>query len=228
MSEKSIVVIKRDGIKVSFDENKIIAAMMKAYNKIFASKEDILEQKYQVAVKDADHIKEKIFSKPIECISVEDIQDMVEKEIMKHDPEVAKEYILYRDYRSRTREKRSKIVKRVMEKVNSTNVANSNANVDEKSFSGKEKEASSELSKTIAFEYDGLDPEVAKAHKEMIVYQHDAEKAIYGEHNCLNLNFQEIFKNGFRTRNGDVRPPKTFSTACQQVAVAFQCQSQVC
>lgn len=228
MSEKSIVVIKRDGIKVSFDENKIIAAMMKAYNKVFSSKEDILEQKYQVAVKDADHIKEKIFSKPIECISVEDIQDMVEKELMKHDPEVAKEYILYRDYRSKKREKKSTIVKKVLEKANAINVINSNANVDEKSFSGREKEASSELSKTIAFEYDGLEPEVAKAHKEMIVYQHDAEKSIYGEHNCLNLNFEEIFTKGFCTRNGDVRPPTTFSTACQLVAVAFQCQSQVC
>ena len=61
----------------------------------------------------------------------------------------------------------------------------------------------------------------------MLVYQHDLEKAIYGIHNCLNLNFQEIFNYGFRTRNGDVRPPTSFSTACQLVAVAFQCQSQV-
>lgn len=79
----------------------------------------------------------------------------------------------------------------------------------------------------IALDFDGLSHDVAEAHKSMLVYQHDLEKAIYGIHNCLNLNFQEIFNYGFRTRNGDVRPPTSFSTACQLVAVAFQCQSQV-
>lgn len=90
------------------------------------------------------------------------------------------------------------------------------------------KKVSADVGKMIALDYDGLSKEVADAHKEMLVYQHDLEKAIYGVHNCLNLNFQEIFTYGFRTRNGDVRPPTSFSTACQLVAVAFQCQSQVC
>ena len=119
-------------------------------------------------------------------------------------------------------------VKKVLNKVNAENVVNSNANVDERSFSGREKEASSEMSKTIALDYGGLDEEVAQAHKDMIVYQHDNEKSIYGIHNCLNLNFQEVFGNGFKTKNGDVRQPKSFATATQLVAVAFQCQSQVC
>lgn len=105
----------------------------------------------------------------------------------------------------------------------------SNANVDEKSFSGREKEASSDISKIVALEYGGLTERVAKAHKDMLVYQHDLEKAIYGVHNCLNLNFGKIFAEdgGFSTRNGDVRPPGTYSSACQLKAVAFQCQSQV-
>lgn len=114
-----------------------------------------------------------------------------------------------------------------MTRVNATNVENANANVDERSFSGREKEASADIGKTIALEYGGLSDDVAVAHKEMLVYQHDLEKAILGEHNCLNLDFGEIFTYGFKTRNGDVRPPKSVSTACQLVAVAFQCQSQV-
>ncbi|MBD5496441.1 MAG: anaerobic ribonucleoside-triphosphate reductase [Lachnospiraceae bacterium] len=111
-------------------------------------------------------------------------------------------------------------------KVNATDIENSNANVNEHSFSGREKEANSVLSKHMALELGGLPKEVSEAHKSMLIYQHDLDKAIYGFHNCLNLNFQEIFTYGFATRNGDVRPPASFSTACQLVAVAFQCQSQ--
>lgn len=222
-----IYVIKRDGKKVNFNLNKIYTAMMKAYNVVYKDP-DILEAKSTLALKDSNKITNDILGMHIDCISVEEIQDMVETELMTHDPLVAKEYILYRDQRNKEREKNSDIVRKVYAKINAKNVVNSNANVDEKSFSGREKEASAELSKTIAIDYDGLCEEVAEAHKEMLVYQHDLEKAIYGIHNCLNLNFQEIFKNGFSTRNGDVRPPASFSTGCQLIAVAFQCQSQVC
>lgn len=141
--------------------------------------------------------------------------------------DVAKAYIIYRNERTKNREKKSNILKKVMVRVNSEIDNRSNANVDEMSFSGREKEASSDIGKTIALDFGGLSNDVANAHKEMLVYQHDLEKAIYGVHNCLNLNFQEIFTNGFHTRNGDVRPPTSFSTACQLVAVAFQCQSQI-
>ena len=46
-------------------------------------------------------------------------------------------------------------------------------------------------------------------------------------HNCLFIDFEKLFSEGFVTRNGDIRPPATFSSACQQMAVIFQCQSQV-
>lgn len=219
---RNISVIKRDGVKVNFDTNKISAAMLKAYDKVYKNYE-----KRDEVVKDAESIRDSIFSKPIDCINVEEIQDMVEELLMSKDPAVAKEYILYRDKRSREREKKSVVVKNVWQKIIPKTRVNDNANVDDHSFSGREKEASSALSKTIAVEYGGLDPEVAKAHRDMLVYQHDLEKAIYGSHNCLNLNFKEIFTHGFSTRNGDVRPPSSYSTACQLLAVAFQCQSQV-
>ena len=144
--------------------------------------------------------------------------------------DVAKAFIIYRNDRTRARDKKSDVVKKYVKRVhaNDSDIENANANVDERSFSGREKEASADVGKTIALEFGGLSKEVAQAHKDMLVYQHDLEKAIIGEHNCLNLDFGEIFTYGFKTRNGDVRPPKSFSTACQLVAVAFQCQSQVC
>ena len=48
-----------------------------------------------------------------------------------------------------------------------------------------------------------------------------------GMHNCLFIDFGKLFKDGFETRNGDVRPPRSISTAMQQMAVIMQCQSQV-
>lgn len=222
------IVIKRDGERVQFDSNKISAAMLKAYNSVNGYTLDNTE--YQsLTMNDALSITDSIEHACIDFITVEEIQDIVEEFLMKNrNPKVARAYITYREKHNIEREKKSTIVKKVLNKVNAENIVNSNANVDERSFSGREKEASSEMSKTIAIDYGGLKPEVAQAHKDMIVYQHDLEKSIYGIHNCLNLNFQEVFGHGFKTKNGDVRQPKSFATATQLVAVAFQCQSQVC
>jgi ribonucleoside-triphosphate reductase len=160
-------------------------------------------------------------------MSVEQIQDLVESYLMKSEyPEVAKSYIIYRDQRSKERTRRSKLIKAVMKRIEATAVENANANVDEKSFSGREKEASADIQKIIALDYV-LSPEVSQAHKNMLLYQHDMEKTNIGEHNCLFVDFNKVFTNGFVTRNGDVRPPSKFDTACQQYAVVFQCQSQV-
>lgn len=210
-------VIKRDGREVEFDKNKIVNAIRKAMQSVNLTTMNGLEKK----------IADEIYNLN-STIEVEKIQDIIEKKLMTSDyKDVAKAYIIYRNERTKNREKKSNILKKVMVRVNSEIDNRSNANVDEMSFSGREKEASSDIGKTIALDFGGLSNDVANAHKEMLVYQHDLEKAIYGVHNCLNLNFQEIFTNGFHTRNGDVRPPTSFSTACQLVAVAFQCQSQI-
>lgn len=210
-------VIKRDGTRVLFDPNKIVCAinkaMVSAYGSVYESDT-------------AEEIAELIGSRGVD-MTVEQIQDLVESYLMKSEyPEVAKSYIIYRDQRSKERTRRSKLVKAVMKRIEATDVENANANVDEKSFSGREKEASADIQKIIALDYT-LSPEVAQAHKDMLLYQHDLEKTNIGEHNCLFVDFGKVFKDGFVTRNGDIRPPASYSTACQQYAVVFQCQSQV-
>lgn len=215
-----MTVIKRDGKRVPFDKEKIKVAVLKAF--IDVDKEETLYARDK-----AREIAAYVESLNSD-MSVEEIQDIVEHKLMASNrKDVAKAYILYRNERTKIRDRKNKLIQKVVERANAKVDNRSNANVDEKSFSGREKEASADVGKMIALDYDGLSKEVADAHKEMLVYQHDLEKAIYGVHNCLNLNFQEIFTYGFRTRNGDVRPPTSFSTACQLVAVAFQCQSQV-
>ncbi len=213
-------VVKRDGRLVSFREEKIVQAILKAFM-------DVDKQITVDTKKIAEAIAAFVMTQG-EILSVETIQDLVEEKLMESDrKDVAKAYIIYRNDRSRIRNKKSKIIKNYLSRVEADNVQNANANVDEHSFSGREKEASADIGKIIALDFGGLSEEVANAHKEMLVYQHDLEKTIYGQHNCLNLNFNEIFKNGFKTRNGDVRPPASFSSGCQLIAVAFQCQSQI-
>ena len=210
-------VIKRDGTRVLFDINKIVNAINKAMIHVDGGlyETDTAEE---IAAIIASENKD---------MTVEHIQDRVEEELMKSSrPDVAKAYILYRDQRTKERNKNSKIIKAVMRRNEATAVENANANVDENSFSGREKEASSDIQKIIALDYT-LSPEVANAHKNMLLYQHDLEKTNIGEHNCLHVDFKKLFTDGFVTRNGDIRPPSSFSTACQQVAVIFQCQSQV-
>lgn len=217
-------VIKRDGRENPFNSEKIYVAVMKAFNEREKKDGNVIPEKEDIAKQIAKEISESSKDK----MTVEEIQDIVETKLMKSSrPEVAKDYILYRDKRTVVRDRKNKLVQKVMIRAKSQINEHSNANVDEESFSGREKEASADIGKTIALEYEGLSKEVAEAHKIMLIYQHDLEKAIYGVHNCLNLYFQYIFKHGFKTRNGDVRPPKSFSTACQLVAVTFQCQSQV-
>ena len=210
-------VIKRDGTRVLFDINKIVNAINKAMIHVDGSlyETDTAEE---IAVIIASEGKD---------MTVEHIQDRVEEELMKSSrPDVAKAYILYRDQRTKERDRRSKLIRTVMRRTDATAVENANANVDEKSFSGREKEASSDIQKIIALDYT-LSPEIANAHRSMLLYQHDMEKTNIGEHNCLFVDFNKLFANGFVTRNGDIRPPSSYSTACQQVAVIFQCQSQV-
>ena len=210
-------VIKRDGTRVLFDPNKIVRAinkaMVSAYGSVYESDT-------------AEEIADLIGSRGVD-MTVEQIQDLVEGYLMKSEyPEVAKSYIIYRDQRSKERTRRSKLIKAVMKRIDATAVENANANVDEKSFSGREKEASADIQKIIALDYT-LSPEVASAHRDMLLYQHDMEKTNIGEHNCLFVDFGKVFKDGFVTRNGDIRPPASYSTACQQYAVVYQCQSQV-
>ena len=216
-----LMVIKRDGRTEAFNKNKIVSAIRAAFIEVDG---DISTESESITTRISSEI-ELLENK---TMSVEDIQDIVEMKLMESSrKDVAKAYILYRNERTKVRDRNSKLVQKVLRRATGHVNDRSNANVDEKSHSGKEKENSAEIGKAIALDFGGLSQEVADAHKEMLVYQHDLEKAIYGIHNCLFLNFQEIFTYGFRTRNGDVRPPTSFSTACQLVAVAFQCQSQV-
>ena len=216
-----MTIIKRTGEKATYDEMKIYNALYKAFEEVDGGVSTEDEEIIKNIVKEItnDFVEE--------GMKIEDIQDIVEDKLMESKrKDVARAYIRYRYSHQKEREKEAKIVKLMKEKFEAMNIVNSNANVDEASFSGREKEAATAAQKEIVLD-DLLPKDVAKAHRDMLIYQHDLEKETVGEHNCLNLDFQAIFgKDGFMTRNGGVRQPRSFSTACQLVAVAFQAQSQ--
>lgn len=217
------MVRKRDGRLVAFDHFKIVDAVLAAFKEVDG---DVSDYALEKAGNIADYVYD-YCQKTEDELDIETIQDLVEHGLSSTKrKDVAKAYILYRAERNREREKKSKIIQAVEKRNKASNVENSNANVDERSFSGREKEASADIQKIIALDYV-LSKEVSDAHKNMLLYQHDLEKTNIGEHNCLNIDFEYLFKNGFSTRNGDIRPPASFATACQLVAVIFQCQSQV-
>lgn len=221
---ENIKCVKRNGKKVKFDSTKIRDAIFKANKSVG----NIYKEKdIDKAVKEIiSTIETRVLTMNSPEIGVEEIQDIVVYELMSSLRNIATEYITYRYKREMVRSGVI-LIEKYKERATSNNIKNANANVDEASSSGKEKEAAADTSKLIAIEFGGLSEKVAKAHKEMLVYQHDLEKAIFGIHNCLFLDFDEAFKKGWRTRNGDVRVPGSFQSASQQIAVLFQCQSQV-
>lgn len=215
-------VIKRDGREVNFDAAKIEIALQKAFQEV-SQKDETNE-----SVQDNDLIKKitnKIANAPVESMTVEDIQDMVELELMNScRKDVAKAYILYRNERTRIRNNNSALMRVVSEKLSATNVQNQNANVDEYSFGGRIGEADSELMKQYALD-NCMSEQSKQNHLNNEVYIHDLDKYAVGEHNCLSVPFDDLLRNGFNTRQTDVRPPQSVSTAFQLVAVIFQLQS---
>lgn len=215
-------IIKRDGRIVPFDKGKIIAAVLAAFKDI---DKEISEYATEKANNIANYIEEEALKRETP-FQIEEIQDLVEKGLMScNRKDVAKNYILYREERTRARDKNSNFMKYLKKTVEARDVKNSNANVDEYSFGGRKFEAAGQLLKKLAMDY--IAPRVATAFKENRIYIHDLDNYATGMHNCLFVDLARLLKNGFSTRNGDVRPANSVNTAFQLTAVIFQCQSQV-
>ena len=213
-------IIKRDGRIVDFDRTKIEQAILKAFAAVDG---EITDQAKTKAANIANYFVSLDLGD--ELLSVEQIQDLVEKGLMSTKrKDVAKAYIFYRDKRNRIRNKNSTLFKDIQEKLTASNVVNQNANVDEKSFGGRMGEANDVLMKNIALDYC-LSDLAKERHLNNEIYIHDLSHYAVGDHNCLSIPFDELLAKGFNTRQTDVRPAQSVSTAMQLVAVIFQLQS---
>ena len=215
-------VIKRDGVKrQDFNPEKIKKAIRAANTQVDKEKrldEDQIEKVLQNVIKSIEGIQE-------ETIDIEQIQDFVEKSLIKYNHHaVVKAFILYREERNKERFKKLAITKEINKKLAASDIENQNANVDEASFGGRKGEASSCLNKQLALDYY-MNPRFAKNHLQNRIYIHDLDSFVVGQHNCLSLPIDNLLRKGFKTRQTDIRPARSISTAFQLLAVGFQVQS---
>ena len=214
-------VIKRDGRVVEFDATKIERAILAAFQDVDGEITDYAKEK---AENIASYI-EGYYLDVDETPGIEEIQDLVEKGLMSTKrKDVAKNYILYREERTKIRNANSKLMQNIKEKIEASDVQNQNANVDEYSFGGRMGEARSELMKDYALNYI-VSPMARENHLNNEIYIHDLDAYAVGMHNCLTVPFDKLLAEGFNTRQTDVRPARSINTAFQLVAVLFQLQS---
>ena len=211
-------VIKRDGRKVDFDRNKIIKAVLAAFNEVDGEITTEAKRKATVITNHIESLNKK-------SMNVEGIQDIIETMLMDGKrKDVARAFVIYRNDRTRVREQNTNLMKSIKEKLTASNVQNQNANIDEKSFGGRVGEASDTVLKQYAL--DNCMSEMSRNnHLNNEIYIHDLNSYAVGMHNCLSIPFDKLLANGFNTRQTDVRPAQSVSTAFQLVAVIFQLQS---
>lgn len=212
-----MVIIKRDGRTVQFNKEKIVNAIGNASIKVDGEFTDVTRE---IANNIANYVESLNHD-----ISVEEIQDIVENGLMESNrKDIAKEYIIYRNKRTKIRENNTTLMKEVSEKLRASNVKNQNANVDEKSFGGRIGEASDAVLKKYALDFCMSD--MARTnHVRNMIYTHDLSAYPVGSHNCLSVPFDSILAKGFNTRQTDVRPSNSVNTGFQLIAVVFQLQS---
>lgn len=208
-------VIKRDKSIEEFQWHKVQHAIEEAFKSCDYSivPDDILkcmQSKYDTNCDDT--------------VDVEDIQDDIEDCLMETYPIVAKSFIIYRYEHKVIRENRDKLIKGLTKKLMADEIENQNANVDEYSFGGRMGEANRLVTKDYALNYC-MSRKSRRNHLNNEIYIHDLDSYAVGMHNCLSIPFDDLLKNGFNTRQTDVRPANSINTAFQLVAVLFQLQS---
>lgn len=212
-----MTVTKRNGNQVEFDKDKIVKAISKAFVEVYSTVTDEMTGF-------ANKIATEISSKEAD-MTVEEIQDIVENKLMaSRYKEVAKAYIKYRQLHSMARTQYQALMDAVSEKLTAKDVKNQNANVDEASFGGRMGEANDIVMRKYALDYI-VSPMTKANHENNEIYVHDLNSYAVGSHNCLSIPFDDLLKNGFNTRQTDVRPAQSINTAFQLVAVIFQLQS---
>lgn len=215
-------VIKRDGRTTQFDREKIRIAIAGA-NGDFGEDEGMHVTQDEIG-EVVDLVTRRLLDGGVDSTSVEDIQDLVEKTLMDAGyTDVARAYIRYRYDREKERLARTRLIRDFKKKLDGTNIENQNANLDERSFSGRMNEAARILLKDDALKR--MSRGAREDHLNNLIYIHDLDSYSSGQHNCLSIPIDDLLKDGFTTRQADVRSPRGVNTALQLVAVIMQLQS---
>ena len=212
-------IIKRNGAEEDFDNNKIVVAVAKA-NTAAGKNKLSLEQ-----IKDiADYVEYKCV-KLNRAVSVEEIQDMVENQIMSTGAfELAKDYVRYRYQRSLIR-KANTTDNRILSLIecNNEDVKQENSNKNPTVNSVQRDYMAGEVSKDLTKRML-LPQDIVEADKEGIIHFHDSDYFAQHMHNCDLVNLEDMLQNGTVISGTYIEKPHSFSTACN---IATQIIAQV-
>ena len=214
MNYAEICIIKRDGKKEDFSISKIKNAVTKAFNATGITDEEKLIADITMRVIGN-------FTKP--TISVEEIQDLVERELMKVRPEVAKKYIIYREWRNTERDKKTQI-KHIMDgivAIDKNDVNLSNANMSSHTPAGQMMTFASEVTKDYTYKYL-LPKRFAEAHQLGDIHIHDLDYYPTKTTTCIQYDLEDLFERGFRTKNGSIRTPQSIQSYATLATIIFQ------
>ena len=203
-------IIKRDGKEVDFEEEKIVNAISKANDEIA----DIYKLSECQIRAIANNVKDQV-AESLHTVSVEEIQDMVEKGIMQmRGYEVAQKYVRYRYTRELARKANSTdngilaLLERINEEVKQEN-SNKNPIINSTQRDYMAGEVSKDLSSRIL-----LPEEIIHAHNEGIIHFQDMDYYAQKEHNCDLINLQDMLENGTVINGTRIDKPHSFSIAC--------------
>ena len=239
VSEKldDLMVINRNGKKVPFDETKIALAIKKGFDSVEEdSDEEEKARKYNS--QDIQKVYQAVLkritkeAKNTDKFPIEKIQDFIEEELEKKGYEdVYKSFSEYRERRAQSRQlffdekKTHKFLKSLenlgLKSANEEDAKRENANIDGNSPMGTMLQYGSTVSREFAKSYL-MKPEYAKMHDEGTIHIHDMDFLAMGTTTCCQIDLSRLFKNGFDTGHGFVRPPQDISTYGALAAIVIQ------
>ncbi len=212
-------IIKRNGSEEVFDINKIIKAVKKA---------DINSEERSLSDGQIEDIAEYVefkCNKLNRAVSVEEIQDMVENQLMnQHAFTVARNYITYRYKRALVRKSNStdEQILSLLE-CNNEEVKQENSNKNPTVNSVQRDYMAGEVSKDITKRFL-LPEDIVEAHEKGLIHFHDADYFAQHMHNCCLVNLEDMLQNGTVISETGIDRPRSFSTACN---IATQAIAQI-
>lgn len=214
MNLSEICIIKRDGKQERFSASKITGAIGKAFEATGLDKHD--ESIEEITRRVIAHFTGN-------TVGVEEIQDLVETELMKVQPEVAKKYIIYRQWRNTERERKTHI-KHVMDgivAIDRNDINLSNANMSSHTPAGQMMTFASEITKDYTYKYL-LPKPYAEAHQLGDIHIHDLDYYPTKTTTCIQYDLDDLFERGFHTKNGSIRTPQSIQSYATLATIIFQ------
>ncbi len=224
--KNEIIVVKRSGQRVPFNGAKIALAIKKGYDSVYEDyDEKIVNKVYEKVLKTIEKEYE-----DRKTIGIEEIQDIIEKELQKTDENVYQSFSEYRERRAASREafvvkQQHKFVKAIeslgLKTAKEENAKRENANVDGDGPMGTMLHFGSTVSKEFAKAYL-MDAKYSRAHDDGTIHIHDLDFLTMGTTTCNQIDLDKLFKNGFSTGHGYLRCPNDIMSYTALAAICIQ------